>query len=125
MVTRPRPLETIVGLVNGTQVQAMRLYKGGVENRAVGAKARLKLEVDPALSGSERAIVPASALETMAARPGDLVYVCDPRWWFGGLRSVHLQLGDTSDGDAVRVSPEAIESSHLHPGQLVTIEKII
>ena len=124
-VTRPRPAEAIIGLVNGTQLDAMRAYKGAKENRRPGKKARIPVQVNAALSGDELAIVPVDALETMAADAGDIIYVCEPRWWFGGLRSVHLKVGEKSLDGMIHISPEAFERAHFNDGQEVTVEKIL
>ena len=61
----------------------------------------------------------------MAALPEDLIYVCDRRWWFGGLRSVHLRVAEENDGEDIRISPEALERAHFQDGQTVVVEKII
>ncbi|HOZ48182.1 MAG TPA: sodium/solute symporter [Candidatus Hydrogenedentes bacterium] len=124
-LTKARPAEELVGLVSGTQMEAIRRYKGGEANRTPGKKARLPLVVDESLSGSDIAILPQSALDTLFARPGDVVYLCDPRWWFGGLRSVHLKAAEPGQAREVRIGPEALETSHLISGQDVIIEKIL
>ncbi|MCP4641265.1 MAG: sodium/solute symporter [bacterium] len=124
LFTKPKPTAQMAGLITGTQVQGMELFKGAKPNLRPGRKARVRVEVDPALTGDE-AIVPASAMTSMDADPGDMVYVCDTRWWFGGLRSVHVRAHTSCEGDAVRVSAEALESAHLRDGQNATVEKII
>ncbi len=122
--TKPRPEEEIVGLVNGTQLAAMRNFKGAKENRRPGKKVRVAMAIDEGLSGSEVAVVPQSVLDDMAADPGDLIYLCEPRWWFGGLRSVHLKVGDVSEDGIVKISPEAVEDAHFVDGQDIIIEKL-
>jgi len=133
LVTPPKPLSAIRGLVAGTQLDAMRRYKGGEPNRRPGKKVRLTVRIDSALAGTNQAAIPKPALEQMAADPGDLLYVSDVRWWFGGLRSVHVKAapiespsGGASDAsDTVRLSPEDTASAHLVDGQRVVIEKIL
>ena len=61
----------------------------------------------------------------MAAETGDIVYVCDPRWWLGGLHSVHLRADDTPGEDKIRLSPEAMARAHFAEGQEVIVEKIL
>ncbi|MEA3364355.1 MAG: hypothetical protein U9Q79_01835, partial [Candidatus Hydrogenedentes bacterium] len=125
LFTKPKPLSEITGLVTGTQIDAMRMYKGGEPNRVPGKKARVRVQADATLPDVETAVVPASALERMAANPGDILYVCDPRWWFGGLRSVHVRAGQTTEDDVLRIHPDALADAHLDEGQEVIIEKII
>jgi len=125
LFTKPRPAAEIIGLVNGTQLDAMRLFKGGEPNREPGEKVTLTLRLDRELD-EETIRVPAAAMDAMRARPGDLIYACDPRWWFGGLRSVHVRLGEAADSEnVVRMAPEAADSAHFREGQQVVLDKIM
>ncbi len=123
--TKPKPLEEIAGLVTGTQLDAMRAYKGAEINRTPGKKARVRILADAAISDPETVFVPLEALERMAAREGDILYVADSRWWFGGLRSVHVRAGGVADGETLRIHPDALADAHLDDGQMAVIEKII
>jgi len=126
--TKPKALGEIKGLVAGTQTDAMRQFKGGEPNRRPGGKARLTAQFDPSLSGTNTVIVPQSALDKMAAEPGDLLYADDVRWWYGGLHSVHVKAGSPVDSDSdgqMRISPEDAATAHFAPGQQVAVEKIL
>ncbi len=125
LITKPKPLNEITGLVTGTQLEAMRRYKGGEINRTPGKKARVRVQADATLPDPQTVLVPQSALGVMAARPGDMLYVSDPRWWFGGLRSVHVRAGEPGDGEVLRIHPEALADAHLRDGQAAVVEKII
>ncbi len=58
------------------------------------------------------------------ARPGDLLYVADARWWLGGLRSLHCRAGQPHDqGNAVLMHPQAFEMGSFLPGRRVRVEK--
>ncbi len=64
-------------------------------------------------------------LERLGAEPGDLLYVCDARWWLGGLRSLHCRAGDPHDETGTLfVHAEALELGSLRPDKPVIIEKI-
>ena len=67
-----------------------------------------------------------SAAEKLKARTGDLVYVCDKRWWLGGLRSMHatLAVGKVEEGSIV-IAHTAIKYGSLRQEEDVTLEKII
>jgi len=126
--TKPKPAEKIKGLVAGTQLDAMRRFKGGTPNRRPGEKVRLITKFDPKLAGQNVVIVPQSALDKMAADPGDLLYASHIRWWYGGLRSVHVKAGtpsESKDENIVRISPEDAASAHFTEGQQVVLEKIM
>ncbi|MGB2862367.1 MAG: sodium:solute symporter family protein, partial [Sedimentisphaerales bacterium] len=126
--TKPKPAEKIKGLVAGTQLDAMRRFKGGTPNRRPGEKVRLITKFDPKLAGQNVVVVSQSALDKMAADPGDLLYASHIRWWYGGLRSVHVKAGEPNDSvnaDLVRISPEDAASAHFTEGQQVVVEKIM
>ncbi|MEN6426686.1 MAG: sodium:solute symporter family protein [Phycisphaerales bacterium] len=126
--TKPKALGEIRGLVAGTQTDAMREYKGGEPNRRPGGKVRLTAQFDPSLSGTNTVIVPQSALDKMAAEPGDLLYADDVRWWYGGLHSVHVKAGspaDSNSGGRMHISPEDAATAHFVQGQQVVVEKIM
>jgi hypothetical protein len=64
----------------------------------------------------------------MAAEPGDLLYASHVRWWYGGLRSVHVKAGEPSeseDTEMLRIGPEDADSAHFTEGQEVVVEKIM
>ncbi|HEO69905.1 MAG TPA: sodium:solute symporter family protein [Candidatus Hydrogenedentes bacterium] len=123
--TKPKATAEVVGLVTGTELEAMRRYKGSEVNRRPGKKVRLRVKVDDALAGSELAVMPQDALDGMAAGPGDLVYAADVRWWFGGLRSVHLKVGEVGEESVIRMGPDALDGAHFRDGQDVVVEKIM
>ena len=66
-------------------------------------------------------------LDQMAAEPGDLLYACDLRWWYGGLRSVHVKAGPVAAGEdmVLRISPEDAATARFAEGQEVLLEKIM
>lgn len=107
LCTRPEPEQRRRGLVWGTVSDAIRRYKGrpGGERDGASVLARATCgdedRIDPATGWPEIAISRALA-DANGAEPGDLLYVSDPRWWFGGLRSGHGVVGKVTDGaDAV------------------------
>ena len=126
--TKPRAEEELKGLVAGTQTDAMRQFKGGEPNRRPGSKVRLRTKLDPNLSGENLVILPQSAMDEMAAEPGDLLYASHTRWWYGGLRSVHVKAGspgDTEDSGSMRINPQDAATAHFTEGQEVVVEKIM
>jgi SSS family solute:Na+ symporter len=128
LFTEPCTAEKIKGLVAGTQLDALRRFKGAAPNRRPGEKVRLITKLDPKLSGQNTVIVSQSALDKMAAEPGDLLYASHIRWWYGGLRSVHVKAGEPSeseDTNLLRISPDDAATAHFTEGQQVVVEKII
>ncbi|HPD46058.1 MAG TPA: sodium/solute symporter [Anaerohalosphaeraceae bacterium] len=124
-VTRPKPIEQIKGLVAGTQLDAMREYKGGEPNRRPGSIARVVVRLDPAVPEGT-VMVSRKNLDTMSAEPGDLLYANHARWIYGGLRSVHVKAGPPlADGDEIRMNPADAEIPRFSEGQQITLEKIL
>ena len=124
--TRAKPQAELKGLVAGTQVDAVREFKGGEPNRRPGKKTRLQVRLDPSLSGTNLVVVPQSALDMMAAEPGDLLYASHIRWWYGGLRSVHVKAGAPGDHEGrMLISPEDAATAHFTAEQQVVVEKIM
>jgi hypothetical protein len=129
-----RDEEHIAGMWVGTLETAKRLFKGREPNdRTSGAKIRLRLEaaaeetLDQAgLQTTAVARVAEADARLMQAREGDLVYVCDRRWWFGGLHSLHatLKVGGATPG-TVLIHHSHIQTAPLPEGEQVVVEKII
>ncbi len=123
LATRPQPLESIAGLITGTQLQAMEFFKGGPLNRREGEVVYVPVQTDTSLSGDETVLVSTAHMKTLAADVGDLLYVCDRRWWFGGLRSFHTKAMEGGPGETLRLSPEAMDRGHFQDGDVVYMEK--
>ena len=126
--TRPRPASELKGLVAGTQKDAMRQFKGGRPNRKPGKKVRLRTKIDQSLSGTDTVILSQSALDKMAAEPGDLLYASHIRWWYGGLRSVHVKAGppaSSKESELLMISPDDAATAHFTEAQQVIVEKIM
>jgi len=126
--TKPKPEAELKGLVAGTQIDAMRRFKGAEPNQRPGQNVRLRTKLDQSLSATNVVIVPQLALDKMAAEPGDLLYVSHIRWWYGGLRSVHVKAGQpasSNQSELILISPEDAATAHFTEGQQVVVEKIM
>jgi hypothetical protein len=128
LFTKPKAQAKLKGLVAGTQIDGMRKFKGGTPNLRPGEKVRLQIKIDQSLEGKNTVIVPQSALDKMAAEPGDLLYASHIRWWYGGLRSVHIKAGPPADPDqhdSMLISPQDVSNARFTDGQQVVLEKIM
>ena len=50
--------------------------------------------------------------DRLRAKPDDLVYVTDARWWLGGLRSAHTIVGSIdvkAKDEVIELGPEVFE----------------
>ncbi|MCK5072479.1 MAG: sodium/solute symporter [Bacteriovoracaceae bacterium] len=122
--TKPKADAELVGLTIDTFHDAKRFYKGGEPNDEVyGKKLRLKVGIKE-IDGIE---LSSDALSKMKTRVGDIIYVADARWYFGGLRSVHTRLvGVHQDGhDTIYMNKETFEDGHFRMDKNILAEKII
>jgi hypothetical protein len=126
-ISRPRPESELKGLIAGTQTDAMRQFKGGEPNRKPGRKVRVRVKLDKSLTGTETALLSQSSLDTMAAESGDLLYASHTRWWYGGLRSVHVKAGPVAltEDNTLLIGPDSAATARFVDGQEVIVEKIM
>lgn len=123
--------ESLVGLWVGSLKQAKRLFKKGEPNdREFGEKLKLRL-VPGEASGLEPSEIPQVTLAgpdaaRMKSREGDLIYLCDKRWWLGGMRSLHarLHIADVRCGSVI-VPVDHIQYSGLRVSEQIVVEKIL
>ncbi|MBI2423911.1 MAG: sodium:solute symporter family protein [Candidatus Hydrogenedentes bacterium] len=123
LLTKPQPLEQLNGLVNGTQLNAMWSFKGSAPNRKPGKAYYSTAITAEELQDDEAIVVNEAMCAAMNAEQGDLVYVCDRRWWLGGLRSVHGRIVSVRPDGPIRLSPGAMARAHFSEGDAVYVEK--
>ena len=87
------------GLVASSIQDARVFFKGGEPNDAEGEKVLVHYKVIE----DEMDVIRFSKddMQTMAANPGDLVYLCDKRKWLGGLKSIHSVYGEPHDENGI------------------------
>ena len=116
-LTKPRPLEEVQGLVWGTLSAAIKSYKGSdgneVETAWVSSVAQ-KIDAD---DYNEKlsfytASISNQLAQSLNAEKGSLLYLSDPRWWFGGLRSIHILVEDIFDDENsnIKIGPSTYEA---------------
>jgi len=107
LVSKQTETKSLVGLVWGTLNEARANFKGEQPTAVDGKPALLSammLDEMVTRKGRPEIRMPSSAMERLHAQPGDLVYVTDPRWYLGGLRSAHAVLSDrTASTDRVEL----------------------
>lgn len=110
------------GLTVWSLQKAKEYFKGSKINDRDGQKIkvnwRLKDEADDTVHFSK------NDMNRMAAEVGDLVYISDFRWYFGGLKSVHTIYGEPHDEDGiVYISKEHLEQGQFVDGKPLSAEK--
>jgi SSS family solute:Na+ symporter len=141
LFTKPRAPADLEGLVIDSIGAAKRAYKARGAGAAPDGDATLLSEPDDQDYGTplllkgrvrdlspEYAVLSANDLAKLKARPGDLLFIEDERWWYGGLRSVQLRAARPHEDDGVlQISAEALEAGHLSvdAGRRVRVQKIL
>lgn len=132
-LTRARPVSELTGLVWGTLKKAQANYKGGELNLKKGRPVFLKAastetEVFEEETGRFGVRLPKKALDQLAAKTGDVVFITDKRWYLGGLRSIHARiLPDRSKGDALELPAKALSllGKKEEDSRLFKVEKLM
>ena len=116
------PEAQIDGLTVWSVEKAKELFKGSKVNEEEGEVVRVNWK----LKEGEDEIVNFSRndMERMKANVGDLVYLCDARKYFGGLKSVHVIYGEPHDEDGiVYINNEAVLNGVFEKNRKLTAEK--
>ncbi|MFQ6604951.1 MAG: sodium:solute symporter [Fidelibacterota bacterium] len=110
------------GLITASITEARRAFKGGEPNDKLGEKVLVDWQIR---DGDDDAVLLAKDdLEKMKAQPGDLVYLCDKRAWFGGLKSIHARIGSPhKDSGVVYITKDQEKSGLFVPGKKLYAEK--
>ena len=108
--------------------QAMAFFKGLEPNHSAGGQAKhLKLALKEDLKKDE-AEISQTICEKLKAKPGDMIYASDSRWYLGGVRSGHFklkQVHDLPDKNIILLSPEGLKRTYMLLNKKTSVEKII
>ena len=123
VLSKEKELSNIPGLVVDTIHEGKVLFKGGEpddfdEGKIVHCYIA---ETSEGVSLSTR------MMEYLQAKPGDILYIADERWWLGGLRSIHAKAGIPHQGvdDVIFLGTDLIKQGNLDVNRKVTVIKII
>jgi len=122
--TKPKSDEELKGLVIDSFDEAKRFYKGGTPNEEKpGETIRVKFK----LKEIDGVSLSQYALEHLAANVGDMIYLSDARWYFGGLRSVHTKVTSVHNEQdtLIYLSEDMKKEGHFLKEKDLTVEKII
>lgn len=123
--TKSKSDTELKGLTIDSFQAAREYYKGGKPNdHFVPIK-----EVISILEGTQNdeLVIPKKLLDKLGANIGDIAYISDARWWFGGLRSVQLKISGTHDCDTndIRLCKKQIKQGHFQIERKHTLEIIM
>ena len=113
LFTKPEADKKLEGLTIFDAAKLKEIYKGSKPNETDGDPVIVNWKLseinDNAICFSKK------DMDTMSANTGDLVYIQDARWWYGGLKSAHATFGEPHQEHGVVY----INASQLDHGQFV------
>jgi len=122
LFTKSKDKSAIDGLTLWSIKSAKRMYKNGTPNELIGKKPVVNWKTADLTGDAVR--MSRNDMKTMQAFPGDLVYLCDKRWYLGGLKSVHARLAEPHDEDGVvYLSPDMVKGGLFTPVKPLYAEK--
>lgn len=129
LFTKAKPDHELKGLVIDFFDQAKEYFKGGQPNdKDPGETVTVMVKIKK----MDGVSVDQKTLDQLKGKIGDLVYVADSRWWYGGLKSIHSKITNIHSpsetdgyGGVILLSEEACEDGHFDLTRNLTIEKVI
>jgi SSS family solute:Na+ symporter len=112
LFTRPEPAERTDGLVWGTlgplrdRFQGSKSSEGPLRTAKAAVTAASLAPPPPELVGTmalQPVDISAGLAASIGVSAGDRVFLADPRWWFGGLRSLHARVREVRPETETRV----------------------
>jgi SSS family solute:Na+ symporter len=127
LLTKPPAESQLSGLVYSTVKDAIFRFKGSVPNELPGKKVRVKVKYTDRTEADLNLVqLSAAAMQQLNARPGDLLHVSDPAWWYGGLRSAGVVAGAVHpDEQVIYISKKLMTEQNLHLKHDLIVEKIM
>ena len=114
--------EATKGLIASSIIDAKFMFKGSEPNDEVGEKMEVVFKVKD--HDDSKIYFSKKDMKRMAAKPDDLVYLCDKRKWLGGLKSIHSVYGDPHNEDGiVYINQSQSETGLFSDGYILVAEK--
>jgi len=114
----------IDGLVIDSIHKGMEIFKGSKVNLAPSKPIKCKLALSK--ENKEAHIELGTALaDKLKINIGDMIYIRDKRWWYGGLKSAQGKLNALNNTEEVLLSKDLIDYGRLNINEEVVVEKIL
>mgnify|MGYP001280806083 CR=1 FL=1 len=97
--------EQIKGLTLWTIKDGPEYFKGSTVNENAGSKITFNGEMIEVVKNTSNEInLPQGLMDELGAKEGDFAYISDVRWFYGGLKSTHANIGKCSSNDNIQIS---------------------
>jgi solute:Na+ symporter, SSS family len=103
---------------------ALHQFKGGKPCFKSAGQSLLLGVTIAELEDSEAVRLPEPSMNELSLSEGDVLYVTDTGWWWGGLRSVHTKVGPPADGDQMEMSELLFKKGGFAQGARLRVEKV-
>jgi len=122
--TKQKSDEDLKGLTIDSFHDARAFFKGGKPNDNFNP-AKIILELKSA--ESDGVFLSKETIEELRVSPGDIIYISDARWWFGGLRSIQAHLTGAHNGKnhEVHLNDAEIKAGHFSFDKKLSVEVIM
>ncbi len=117
-----KPKENIDGLVVDSIHKGMEIFKGGKVNLRESKPIRTLLAKN---DGNDLITLGRNQAADLDIDEGDLIYLRDKRWWYGGLKSAQGKLAKITEDDNITISQDLLDYGRLNLGEEVVVEKIL
>ena len=119
----PKNYDSIKGLTLWTIKDGAEYFKGSDVNPNAGIIITVpgsKIVVSE--DENNKIYLPQKYMDEIKGNPGDLMYISDKRWYLGGLKSTHANLGSPSQSDKVIISKDVYTHGQFNLSKDLTIE---
>ena len=97
--------EKIKGLTLWTIKDGPEYFKGSTVNENAGSKITFNGEMIEVVKNTSNEInLPQGLMDELGANEGDFAYISDVRWYYGGLKSTHANIGKCSSNNNIQIS---------------------
>ena len=127
IVIRSKPLDehykNIKGLTLWTIKDGAEYFKGSKVNPNAGITITVPgSEIIVSEDENNKVCLPKKYMDQIKGNPGDLIYISDKRWYLGGLKSTHANLGSVTKVDGVIISKDVYKHAQFDLSKDLIIE---
>ena len=115
--------EKIKGLTLWTIKDGPEYFKGSTVNENAGSKITFNGEMIEVVKNTSNEInLPQGLMDELGTKEGDFAYISDVRWYYGGLKSTHANIGKCSSNDNIQISENVQSHGQFDLSKKIFIE---
>jgi SSS family solute:Na+ symporter len=119
----PKNYDDIKGLTLWTIRDGAEYFKGSKVNPNAGITITVPgSEIIVSEDENNKVCLPQRYMDQIKGNLGDLIYISDKRWYLGGLKSTHANLGSVTKFDGVIISKDVYKHAQFNLSKDLIIE---